>query len=506
MNKTTKRIFTIILILVLLCASVWGGLILIRNAQKEPVKVYAVTDFSTGDDSVGTSQTYGMVTADQMQKIMLTESESVKKIFVKKGQKVKKGDPLLSCDTTLSDIDLKKAELEVNRLKLQQKAAENELKRLKKLKPHSRVLITPPQKEIIYEPQETPLLLKGSGTQADPFYYLWGSEDSFDTETLKQLLPPNQEAYLVLVERENNALNSPVVNSLGLHLKKGKDSAENIQIGFFQATLPDDMMEYEINPEPYYEESGSDYTKAELTKMKLEKEQEIKDLEISIRIAKVDLKQKKKETSDGTIRSTIDGVVKTLRKPDEAFKNNEPVLEVSAGGGYYINAALSELELDTVQKGQTVQISSWSTGTFCEGKIVEISTYPSADGFSYSSGGNTNVSYYPFRIFVDGSANLTENDYVNISYQSQTPSEGGSSLFLENSFIRTENGKSYVYVRNEQGLLEQRTIQTGRDLYGSYTEIRSGLTMEDYIAFPYGKDVTNGAETIESTPDSLYES
>lgn len=532
MNKTVKRFLCIILVIAVLCGAVWGGLILIRNARKKPVNVYSVMDFSMTDDYSTSSQTYGMVTMDHMQKILLTETQAVKKIYVKEGQSVKKGDKLLSYDTTLTDIDLEKAKIELSKLKLQKTTAENDLASYKKMKPHSSVLITP-SSNITYTPQETPKLLGGSGSKADPFYYLWSEDNTLDTSLLNQLLQggndadtpaepeepevpasenpetkepeteePGTEAYVVLIIRENNALNGQVLNSWGLHLDK---RSGNLEMQFYQADLPEEMLRYDSVPEPYYQESGSEYTASELAQMKAEKAQEIKELEVSIKIAELELKQKEKETTDGTVLSTIDGTVKVLRDPNEAFKNGEPVMEVSAGGGYYINGALSELELETVQTGQTVQVSSWTTGTFCEGKIVEISTYPTTDSNSYSSNGNTNVSYYPFRIFVDESAKLVENDYVDVTYQNQVQNDGTSSFYLENSFIRTESSRSYVYVRNEDGLLEQRTIQTGKDLYGSYTEIRGGLTMDDYIAFPYGNDVTDGAKTNESTPDALYE-
>ena len=71
-------------------------------------------------------------------------------------------------------------------------------------------------------------------------------------------------------------------------------------------------------------------------------------------------------------------------------------------------------------------------------------------------------------------------------------------------FIRSENGKSYVLLRGKDGRLEQRWVQTGRDLWGSYTQIRGGLTVDDYVAFPYGRDVKPGAATVEATVDQLY--
>ena len=47
-------------------------------------------------------------------------------------------------------------------------------------------------------------------------------------------------------------------------------------------------------------------------------------------------------------------------------------------------------------------------------------------------------------------------------------------------------------------------MTTGKALWGSYTEFRRGLTVVDLIAFPYGKNLKEGAPTVESDPSSLY--
>ena len=47
-------------------------------------------------------------------------------------------------------------------------------------------------------------------------------------------------------------------------------------------------------------------------------------------------------------------------------------------------------------------------------------------------------------------------------------------------------------------------MTTGKALWGSYTEILSGLTVDDLIAFPYGKNVKQGAPTEEGDVSSLY--
>lgn len=546
MNKTLKRVLVTVLVIVILCGAFWGGLVIFRNAQKKPVNVYAVQDFAMTEYWGDSSQTYGMITTDKLQDVYISDTQTVREIYVAEGQEIKAGDPILAYDTTLSDIDLEKASIDLQKLQLQKEKAEKELKDLYNMRPHSSVLITPEPTGVEYISKTTPFRISGSGTEDDPFYYLWGENDAFSLSLLAEMFPeaptepeepaeptepvepaepidpaeptePDEpeadspaepeeeeqpinynESYVVFLVRQHDALNAPIDSYWGLRLDK---SSGEITFQVYQPDLPEEIQSFEVEPEPYYEESGSDYTAAELAVMRSEKEMEIRDLEVSIKLAQVEYDKLEQEVNDGVVRSTIDGTVKTVRDPDEAYQNSEAVVEVSGGGGYYIDGSLSELELGTVEIGQTVQVNCWETGAMCEGTIVEISEYPTTDSNSWSDG-NSNVSYYPFRVFVDESADLRANAYADMSYENHV--QEGDSLYLENEFLRTDGGKSYVYVRNADGLLEQRTVQTGRSLWGSYTQIRGGLTIDDYVAFPYGKDVEDGAKTVEATAQELY--
>ena len=48
------------------------------------------------------------------------------------------------------------------------------------------------------------------------------------------------------------------------------------------------------------------------------------------------------------------------------------------------------------------------------------------------------------------------------------------------------------------------TVTIGKTLGGSYTEILDGLTPEDLVAFPYGKNVKPGAPAVEGDMSDLY--
>ena len=50
---------------------------------------------------------------------------TIVEVCVKEGQQVKKGDKLFSYDTTLSDLDMQRAQLDIKKLELQLKTAES---------------------------------------------------------------------------------------------------------------------------------------------------------------------------------------------------------------------------------------------------------------------------------------------------------------------------------------------------------------------------------------------
>ena len=245
---------------------------------------------------------------------------------------------------------------------------------------------------------------------------------------------------------------------------------------------------------------GSGMTAAEIAKLCREQEKKIKDLTADAVITQSEYNLMLREFSDGSIRATLDGVVVGLLTEEEARQNKLPMLKVSGGGGFYVRGSVSELEKDKLKPGQEVSVNDWNTGMMYTGTVESIGDFPIQDE-GWNGMGNPNASYYPFRVFIDGTADLQEGSYVSVTYSA---AEAESGIYLENPFLRTDDGEPYVYVRGKNGRLEKRTVTTGKSLWGSYTEIRSGLTADDYVAFPYGKNVKPGAATVESDLSALY--
>ena len=564
MSKKLKKGIIIAACAVGVCGAVWGGLTIARNAQRSDVKVYSVNDFCMTDYWGDTSSTSGMVTTDKIQKVFLSSSQTVNKVWVAEGDSVRKGDKLISYDSTLTQASVEQAKIDYDRQDESLTTAKNELEYLKKAKnketlkqeldkltaeldalkkkydedPDHPYNGDAPVTEGAIKDYKKTMTVKGadgSDQTVNVLYYSWLStsrlNDSKVTEILTNLATlradkdhPSVDTYVVLVQRYEDKVGGYVDNTVGLVITEtytaGDDTAvpavpESRSVSFsVRSDLPefedterkyDDAaikrLQQKINLANMYLENSME--QKDLAKAIVDKAQEVKEKEVNLRLAKLSLDKKTKELGDGNVYAEFDGTVKAVRNADEAYNNSEAVIELSGGGGYYVTGTLSEMELGSVKVGDTVSISSWMTGAACEGTIVSIDDYPTTSGNSWGDG-NSNVSYYPFKVFVEEDAGLQANDYVDIQYQKAGTQEQGNSLYLQSWFIRTDNGKSYVMARGEDGRLEQRWVQTGRDLWGSYTQIRGGLTTDDYLAFPYGRDVVEGARTVEAAADELY--
>ena len=245
---------------------------------------------------------------------------------------------------------------------------------------------------------------------------------------------------------------------------------------------------------------GSGMTAAQIAQLRRDQEKKVKELKASAKMVEAEYNLMEREFNDGSIRATLDGEVVSLIPEEDARQNRQPIMKVSGGGGFYVEGSINELEKDNLKIGQEVTINDWNTGMVYTGEVCAIGDFPNTED-GWNGMGNPNASYYPFRVFIDGSADLREGGYVSVTFSA---AEAKNGIYLENPFLRTEGGESYVYVRGANGKLEKRIVTTGKSLWGSYTEILSGLTEEDYVAFPYGKTVKPGAPTKESDFSELY--
>ena len=614
MKKQNKKkiiiTVTAVVLVVAIGLGVWFG---VSRGRSEPVKVFAFNSVGMTEYWGDSQESYGPVSTDKIQTVFLSSTQTVTEMKVAQGDEVKKGDVLMTFDTTLSDLQLERKRLEVEKLKLDLETAQKKLKDIQNMKPMSIVSpddfdnsdedsdddgdlekdyelsydhaydgskpskalicwlrVTTGDEEVRITPTVDDALLEEARQQAEKFQNENQpdptepsteptTESTTESTTEPATEPPTQPGtepptqpstepptqpsteastpsteetsegeggehssasaaenpdekptitvnsyYMVFKATEGNKRMGARVVWQGMYIRK---VGSGFTFQFFDATsVPDHMATDPDDPDntdptdPDMPDPGSGYTAAQLAQMRAEQEKTIKETKFKIKMAEADYKIMQTEMSDGNVYAEFDGKVVSVLSEDEAKTQNQPVIKVSGGGGFYIQGSVSELEKDKMQIGQEVTVNDWNTGMTYTGKIVSMGDFPTnSDGWNGS--GNPNVSYYPFTVFVDETADLQAGMYVNIQYSS---AESENGIYLENPFIRTENGQSYVYVQGAGGKLEKRFVTTGKALWGSYTEIRSGLTVDDLIAFPYGKNLKEGAPTVESDVSDLY--
>lgn len=617
MKKVKNKIVVRVGAGVLAVAVVTGTVLGVRAARggSNAVGVYELSGLSSDADNMGmNSEMSGTVSADEVQTVYVSDTQTVTKVFVEEGQQVRKGDVLLTYDTTLTDIELTRKELEIQKQKLELEKMQKQVKTRKRLdappeeggsstsgtsetggsstsgtpetggedkiqelqnkikelqdkvkeledssssagkdldKLKSQLKDAEDAKaeleqklqeiadqkydEQIAEKQQTIddltkqlislmpdevsdsdvengvvknyHIVQGTGTAEDPKFVILADTQEVSTGLLSKLNLKEGKNYLIFVTTQDNKVEGDILTKYGMVCTNTIDEQNNskYQYSFFDASAF-----------TYKKDNGNGgggggivmpgggggmdnkLTAAEIAELK----SKIKETDLAVRVAENELKQMQEEKDNGQVVASVNGKIASVTDADTARADGTPMIKVTGTGGYKITCSIGELARDDVQIGEEVQVTSYETGGQYTGTIQSIGDMPTTDNADYWSV-STNTSFYPMTVVVDADADLSDNEYVSVQRENAGTSSG-EGFYLESMYILNENGKSYVYVRGDNNRLEKRQIKTGVIYYGS-TQVLSGLDRNtDWIAFPYGKQVKDGAATREATTDELY--
>ena len=555
-----KKVIAVVVALVVLVGATVGGIYGYKSYQEQNLvaEVQPVSYINWG--YWGDSETsYGMVTNDSSQEIYLSNTRTVRQVFVEEGDFVEVGDPLLEYDTAELKIDIERKKLDINTTE-NNIARENE--RLRRISGQFPVVKDAPklnedalayyealdeanqltetdakdhnifnfitENSIPYNVTRNPdtgELVYPKGDADDPyiFYcnpnaYAYGSFFNFirakEDGTLgicvefrvckkdadgKMLLEQTEEGQWVPVPDPAVAAVQLNGNSIPGDYETGRmwyvfSGGEYIPTSMVQEYLDafDTLMENWEEPEGYTQEEIVEETK--------KIQDELKVLDIQHRQQLLQLETLQKSAVDGMVYAEVAGEVKTVGDPEDYQNDGTAFLVVTGDEGLYVSGTISELLLGDVTVGTVVTANSWESGMTFEATITEISDYPTS-GNSWGDG-NPNVSYYAYTAYIEDSSDLRNGEYVDLSISKNESDTGG--LYIEKAYVRQEDGKSYVMIADENHRLKKQYVVTGRTIYGSAIEIKSGLTEDDLIAFPYGKNAVEGAAVEEASNMYYY--
>ena len=235
-------------------------------------------------------------------------------------------------------------------------------------------------------------------------------------------------------------------------------------------------------------------TREEIQKQIQEREKAIRGYQLDLKEADLNIRSIEKTLENQTVKSTLNGVVKMVSDPENT-SGQDPLVQVVSSEGLYIQGTLPENQLEQMQTGQILSGYCYDNGVSFTAQVKEISPYPQ-DG-----GGDPRNSQYHFTAYIEDAQGLSNNSYAELTFENMNTESG--AITLEKAFVRSEEGQYYVMKEDEKGKLTKQPVQIARIVNGAY-ELAGGLTYEDKIAFPYGRQVTEGANCQDGTMEDLY--
>ena len=531
------------------------GILQYRKASRK-VDVVQVSTMNMGGNPME-SQMSGLVSDPATQTVTPSASQIISAVYVMEGQTVSVGDKLLAYDITSLNytVELKKIEISTTQLRLEQ--AKKELQQLQNTKPVERkVTPTPtptPEPEFkldtevgtqvednkvwnylnsltdedteftkdLDEPTPTPtpqtspvptptpapmptptpavpaVNTYAKGTKANPYHFAIKHDGFLSGKFIKELIQKAEtdgKTFYVSIDVYSEDDKT-----------KGLEDSWLVSVDKLKSilgTVTDDMAKLDIQtrvihknliepqqPEPEIEPEGM--TASELVRAIHAKESEVREYDIDVRRKQLELSELQSQLADGVVYAKRSGVIKGLKDMNNVPTDGTPFLTVAGGTGTEVKGSISELLLATIQKGTKVSVTSYETGSIYEAVVTHIDNFPTNSGEGFY-GGNPNVSMYGFTAYIEKGDDLKQGSYLSLSIQQENTDT--SSIYLSNAFIRDEHGQKYV-MKDVDGKLVKTYIKTGKVYFNMSTEVLSGLSDTDYIAFPYGDGAIEGTRT-----------
>lgn len=220
----------------------------------------------------------------------------------------------------------------------------------------------------------------------------------------------------------------------------------------------------------------------------------------------LEIDRQKLSMENTKVVAPMDGIIKTINENNSTsssdnnsnYDNNNnnnnnssdstsnAYITIMAKGDYRIKATASELTVRSMSEGQSMIVRSRVDDSTWTGKVTKIDLEHPDNGSSNDYYGNsgTTATKYPFYISLDSTDGLMlgQHVYVEADYGQGDVKEG---LWLDEYYIMQEDDGAYVWAENAKGYIEKRKIELGEyDENMMRYQILSGLTEDDYIAYP----------------------
>lgn len=231
-----------------------------------------------------------------------------------------------------------------------------------------------------------------------------------------------------------------------------------------------------------------------------------KEAELKITTKEKEVEQAKELLEHSTVVSPIAGRVQDI---NESGMNNQgeaaAYITIQEVGSYRVKGVLGELQRGGIQEGDRVMlVSRTDENETWSGTVALVDYENPTQGsdmdryYGMSTDEMTASSKYPFYVDLDSTDGLMLGQHLYIKLETEEGQPAG--IPIGSAFIcYAEDGSAFVWAENK-GRLEKRTVTLGE--YNPMTdaqEVISGISMEDYLAFP-DESCQEGVSTTREQP------
>lgn len=230
---------------------------------------------------------------------------------------------------------------------------------------------------------------------------------------------------------------------------------------------------------------------------------EIRELEANIQESEYNIKLKEQEIEkneaalqETSVESPVAGRVQTINKDGGYDDYGRPLsfMTIVEEGSYRVQGYINETNLQSLPEGTEVLLRSRVDERTWRGMVSSIDFENAASGqnggmMMYDGGMSDSTgssSRYPFYVELEESEGLMLGQHVYIEPDyGQDVVDNANRLMLPVYYISDMDSSPYVFAMGANEKLEKRALTLGEsdEMMGT-VEVVSGLTADDYIAFP----------------------
>lgn len=227
---------------------------------------------------------------------------------------------------------------------------------------------------------------------------------------------------------------------------------------------------------------------------------DLKEAQINLRAKEDAVKQAAKMLENSTVVSPVTGRIQSISENGtDNYGNPKPYITIQKTGAYRVKGTIGELQRGAVMEGTVMRVLSRTDDSQVWSGTVSLVDYenPSQGNqnemyYGMSSDEMSSSSKYPFYVELDTTEGLLLGQHVYLELDLgdvKLPEVTVSSAFV----CYEEDGSTYVWAENK-GTLEKQPVELGEYFPETDSmEVISGLSKDNYIAFPDPELCVEGA-------------